>query len=270
MIKSVFGWRMAKTYPTQRLLGFEEKTWEKSAGGTFGKQNSSRIKLLCCKEIFSWNQCQSCLYSHQKISTFEKTAKLKKISTFEKKIPAKPPPPTIFFDDGVGNFIFRTLLEYPNSHIFDLQRKGLYSAKDNQWAARCPNASPKTHWTGCDVGVENLMTTTGRILSPPPNFEKYVRYETLQGIIGSRMKFVAWWHVSRIFKSLGSNVSCCSNKICGGKNYGLTQKLRGLCCICLTRNSSTDTFSLRLTQNTHNHWKGDNYLSLTLQGKKSF
>ena len=120
-----------------------------------------------------------------------------------------------------------------------------FSAKDEQWAAKRPTASPKTHRNGCDVRVQNLMTATGRrILSPPPNFEKYVRYETLQGIIGSRMEFVAWWHVSRIFKSLGSNVSCCSNKICGGKNYGLTQKLRGLCCICLTRNSSTDTFSL--------------------------
>ena len=47
---------------------------------------------------------------HQKISTFEKMAKLKKNSTFEKKNPAKLPPPTIFFHDGVGNFFFRNLL----------------------------------------------------------------------------------------------------------------------------------------------------------------
>ena len=122
LIKSGFGWRMAKTYPTQRLLGFEEKTWEKSAGGTFGKQNSSRIKLLCCKEIFSWNQCQSCLYSHQKIPTpknfhFWKNGKTQKNFHFWKKFPAKLPPPTIFFHDGVGNFFFRTLLPWSRKNI---------------------------------------------------------------------------------------------------------------------------------------------------------
>ena len=41
-----------------------------------------------------------------------------------------------------------------------------YSAKDEQWAAKRPTASPKTHRNGCDARVQYVKTVT--FYYPPP------------------------------------------------------------------------------------------------------